>query len=302
MPRKGLPYFGACKSWPAEKLAALEWICENGVEIDRATFLGRVAPSKLRSWEKVLGYRNGRSMVDDWHVRYQRSPDGMAYWFVHSAIEYVFARPETIDAIQTAALEEAHAKMTQESRKVLILVHPGSLFGSAEMNVGKMEARAAREEIFLTVADHAGPILVIDGMFSDEIPPADGSIIEAAIAAARKRGDLALRAWGCDAGEAPPEAWLAKRRELDGGEPIVADGQRAVIERLARDMGAAFADLSFGVTGAWASYGDSGCVNSVVDAVRDCGGKAATLECALYEPDAEEDCEDVLEEEGDFRF
>ena len=100
MPRKGLPYFGACKSWPAEKLAALEWICENGVEIDRATFLGRVAPSKLRSWEKVLGYRDGRSMADDWHVRYFRSPDGEAHWFIHSAIEYVFARPETIAAIQ----------------------------------------------------------------------------------------------------------------------------------------------------------------------------------------------------------
>ena len=186
--------------------------------------------------------------------------------------------------------------MSFNANNLLILVHPGSLFGSAETNLGKLEARAAREEIWQTVLDHEGSLLVIDGMFSDEIPPAHDAGIEEALGAARARGGLAIRAWGCDAGEAPPAGWLSRRRELDGKEPFVADGQREVIERLARDMGADFVDLAIGVTGAWASYGESGCVNSVVDAVRECGGKATALDCALYEPDAEDPAEDSIEE------
>lgn len=295
---KGLPYFAACKNWPEGQIDALEWLCENGVEIDRAAFLERVSAPALRWLEKTLGYRDGRSMGDDWHVRYARSPDGAAQWLVHSAIEYVFAAPATIDAIQVAVLEEKHTAMSSTKDQLLILVHPGSLYGSAASNVGKAAARDARENIWQTLMDHEGALLVIDGMFSDEIPPADDAGIEAALAAARAKGCLAIRAWGCDAGERPPDTWLARRRTLDAAEPLVADGQCAVIDRLVSGMNpCAFATLDVGVTGAWASHGDSGCVNSVMDAILAHGGRARVLDCALYEPDAEEpDIDDEVDD------
>lgn len=37
----------------------------------------------------------------DWHIQYFRYGD--VYWFVHSAIEHVFAEDESIGAIQRAA-------------------------------------------------------------------------------------------------------------------------------------------------------------------------------------------------------
>jgi hypothetical protein len=56
------------------------------------------------------------------------------------------------------------------SEQILILVHPGSLCGSADMNLGRFEASAAREEIAFELDQWKGGLVVLDGMFSDELP------------------------------------------------------------------------------------------------------------------------------------
>jgi len=53
---------------------------------------------------------------------------------------------------------------------VLILVHPGSLCGSANANIGKLDANCVREEIAIELDRFNGSILVLDGEFSDELP------------------------------------------------------------------------------------------------------------------------------------
>jgi hypothetical protein len=54
--------------------------------------------------------------------------------------------------------------------QILILVHPGSLCGSANMNLGKADARAVREEIASELDQWIGGLVVLDGMLSDELP------------------------------------------------------------------------------------------------------------------------------------
>lgn len=283
-----LPWFSACPDWPRDRLPALEWLCDNGIETSRADFLTHVHPGRMRALERQLGYRADLKMEEDWHVRYFRSPDGAARWVLHSAVEYVFSSPDNIAAIQDRALKEEDAMMSMDRIDTLVLVHPGSLFGSAEANVGRKEARAAREEIFATLDGHEGSIIVIDGMLSDEIAAPFEARIEAALARSRAGGFLAIRAWGCDAGEGPNPAWLVARVS-EGVDPIVAGGQQEVIGILARDMADHLEGMCFGVTGAWASRGDSGCVNSVVEALEASGFAARILPCALMEPDEEPD-------------
>lgn len=53
--------------------------------------------------------------------------------------------------------------------KTLILVHPGSLCGSANFNLGKQEARAVRDEVIAELSAWDGNILVLDGALSDEL-------------------------------------------------------------------------------------------------------------------------------------
>ena len=53
--------------------------------------------------------------------------------------------------------------------KTLVVVHPGSACGSADFNLGGVEAAQARERLSNTVFKWTGPVLVIDGELSDEL-------------------------------------------------------------------------------------------------------------------------------------
>lgn len=53
--------------------------------------------------------------------------------------------------------------------RVLVLVHPGSACGSANFNIGKFEARAARDALCSELDNWRGDVLVIDGELSDEL-------------------------------------------------------------------------------------------------------------------------------------
>ena len=67
-------------------------------QITRATFLKHVNRQDIYSIETDLGYvrckRQGLVMTDDWAVSYHKSKlhGRTVYYFMHSAIEYVFAQ------------------------------------------------------------------------------------------------------------------------------------------------------------------------------------------------------------------
>jgi len=92
--------------------------------------------------------------------------------------------------------------MTDRPRKILVIVHPGSCCGSADMNLGRYEAGALRDYLADTVNAWRGPVLVIDGNLSDELAQTAYESLGRAIKNALRRAKYAKlpakREWGCD--------------------------------------------------------------------------------------------------------
>lgn len=290
------PFYSTCVAWPPEQMAALETLIDRGAEISRAEFLELVNPGEMKRIEAGLGYDRHLEMEKDWHVRYFRDAASGIPFFVHSATEHVFARPEEIEAL-TASCHDRDTERRTEPAPVLILVHPGSMMGSARMNLGKLNADAARDAVLEEVISHEGGFIVIDGALSDELSGNPGHLIAGALAAAKSRGDPALRLWGCDAGETPYASWQGFGA-IEGG--IVHDGQCEAAAALVR-AGVLDARRPIVVTGAWASDdGTDGCVNSVADQLRDLLGSAARISISEHALRLSlDDPEDDLEEEED---
>jgi len=290
------PYFCNCVSWSPDQMPALEALIERGEEIQRSEFLKLVNPADQRKIEAGLGYDRHLKMEDDWHVRYFRDPASGIPFFVHSAVEHVFAEPAEIADLTEACLAEAD-RNSKEDAPVLVLVHPGSMMGSARMNLGRFEADAARDAVLEEVISHEGGLIVIDGSFSDELQGNPGHLISGALAAAKARGEIALRLWGCDGGEAPYQGWEGLG-ELACG--LVHDGQCEAASALVA-QGILDGARPIVATGAWASDdGTDGCVTSVADRLRDLLGPEARIvisENALRLSLG--DAEETLDEEED---
>lgn len=177
-------------------------------------------------------------------------------------------------------------------RKILILVHPGSLCGSARSMIGKYEADAARDLILHEVQTHSGGLIVIDGSLSDELSRAENDLIDLALMRNEAEGYVAMRLWGCDSGEPPYADWQSFGMAR---QDAVFDSQQDAISTVAHK----FAGRNVIVTGAWASVdGSTGCVCSVVDALHEDpanGITAAVSSCALMEPDETSEIETAPE-------
>lgn len=148
--------------------------------------------------------------------------------------------------------------------EMLVVVHPGSACGSADFNLGRVDARAARDALVSEIVAWSGPVVVVDGVLSDELQgQALGKAIEDAIGRAEAAGHPVLRVFACD-GET--EDWPAVvSAALDG-------------MGLPRDIQAV-------VTGAWYfEDGSSGCVNAVYDLVTSRGGTAEVGWSAVRDP------------------
>lgn len=172
-------------------------------------------------------------------------------------------------------------------RKALVLVHPGSLFGSGDFNVGRRAAGKCREKIRNQLLAHEGQLVIIDGYLSDEISEDFEEAIQIglynALIAAHRAGRLepvsALRLWGCDGGGAPFSGW-----ESFGSVclPHVFNGQMAAARFLSQYLTADEIE----VTGAWATEdGRWGCVNGVAEVLRNGlpDTKVRISETALFE-------------------
>lgn len=263
------PFFSDCVGWPKSRLGALELLIEESEPIGLDRFRSLIGPAQMRELTRSLGYgRHGLRIEADHHVRCARHPSG-AVLLIHSAIEHVFAEPGLIDALQ--ARHEADRDRAMTAPETLVLVHPGSMCGSARMQLGRAAADAGREEVLDRVREHEGPLLVIDGALSDELTPAENALIDRAVLQAGYRGHLAARVWGCDSGEPPYPRWAGFRSD-DGR--LVFDGQEAA----ATDLAPRLAEGPVLVTGAWAgSNASDGCVNSVANAIRAVLGREAPV-------------------------
>ncbi len=176
-------------------------------------------------------------------------------------------------------------KVNQIQLKTLVLVHPGSLFGSADFNLGYCADRH-RDKIREQLLTHTGNLIVIDGFLSDEIDEDfDDAIDTGLVNAYRTAGyysqlNLAtgLRIWGCDAGEEPYSWWCA-----EGNLPNpVFERQEKAAEFLCGHI----TSREVEVTGAWATkHGRMGCVNSVADVLQNGlpDAKVNISETALFE-------------------
>lgn len=173
----------------------------------------------------------------------------------------------------------------------LVVVHPGSIYGSARAQLGKSKAAAIKEEILSILASHEdGPLLIIDGTLSDEIPASDEDIITSAIERTARNGYPSARSWGSDDGERP---YLGYKR-LEKGE-IFENQEDAAVTFIQEH---AFDGRPVRVAGAWAGIG-TGCATSVADAIAAaCPGRNVFLssEGLAWDPDGLERILDLDEE------
>jgi len=90
-------YYCNCVDWPREDVNALTEMIDKERAISRRVFVTHVRRSDLLCLERLMGYTMGTlTMAGDWHVQYYKSKykGNTAYYFKHSAIEYVFLSQE----------------------------------------------------------------------------------------------------------------------------------------------------------------------------------------------------------------
>lgn len=93
------PFHATCVGWPGD-IRVLEHLISERQRINRADFMQIVDIPAMKRLERKLGYgKEGLTMAGDYHVRYYVEPVSQVPYFVHSAVEYVFATPSDIEGI-----------------------------------------------------------------------------------------------------------------------------------------------------------------------------------------------------------
>lgn len=86
-----LCFWGSCVDWPEQYIDALHYLVDNGRKTTRDIFLLHVKMSPEDAEQYIPD--------GDWHIQYYHlGPD--IWWYVHSAIEHVFATEESIQRVQ----------------------------------------------------------------------------------------------------------------------------------------------------------------------------------------------------------
>lgn len=163
-----------------------------------------------------------------------------------------------------------------DGRRILVLVHPGSLVGSANYNVGRDQARATRADIARELDAWCGDVLVINGVLCDEL--ASAPLLQQSIQRCLERNVQA----GHDC------------RQVLGEDPDQ-------IERIRQYMvqrGAALQGAQFHLTGAWYGPNQYGCVGSVEAELRAAGHAVEVSDTALVDPDSQDDSDSGDPEAG----
>ena len=148
---------------------------------------------------------------------------------------------------------------------VLIIVHPGSACGSADMNLGSPNAENQRLDMQEFVEAWEGAIVVIDGELSSELEDGRrswmewGKAIQTSMDKAEANGFLATRVLGDDMGD---------YTQMDAARDLV------------KTHGWTPQNATIALTGAWIDDEGGGCVMSVKEALEEFGFQP-TVECAM---------------------
>lgn len=290
------PFYSDCVGWPKDRSHALDLLIEEADEIPLDRFRDMIGNEAFEDLARGLGYafgdEEGLRIEQDYHVRCEMHAGSGVPFLVHSAIEHVFAKPETIDALQERAMQDLQQE--KAAKDALVLVHPGSMCGSARMELGKLEADGARAEVMEALRAHDGPIVVIDGGLSDELSAGEEMIIQTALDEAASNGHTALRIWGCDAGDPPFPGWEGRS---PGSFPRVTGHQNEAAVAVAPFL----EGCRITVTGAWVEREESGvgCVNGVTKVLRETLGENADVDICdtairAPDPDPEDDAPEMF--------
>lgn len=155
--------------------------------------------------------------------------------------------------------------MNNDREEILVVVHPGSALGSADMNLGGFDARAGRDALQWGFDHWEGGVVVIHGDFSDELPHylRFQTALLGVLARARAAGLTSDEILGDDGG-------------------AVEHNQEAAITRWVSDHQIVPGAVTFRVTGAWYHPEDgSGCVGSVINRLRLLGHTAIVHDSVL---------------------
>ena len=176
--------------------------------------------------------------------------------------------------------------MPSKQPPLLIIVHPGSACGSADMNLGNDTAEFLRLEMQGLVEGWAGGIAVIDGELSEELERHAGRsswfnwgrAIDEALARATTRGFISTRIMGDDGS---------------------AYDQQSAASDLVSQLGLSPSTIEITLTGAWIEDDGSGCVYSVRDTLVELGFSpkvegAMDMDFEMNEDELEDEEEDVV--------
>jgi hypothetical protein len=106
------PFYSDCVGWWPERLDVLLWLQEEEEEITLDDIRNQVDPDDFDELRKNLGYalskEDGMRLEDDYHVSYHKEPTTGICYMKHSAIEYVFATEDEIEALHERLLDEGY--------------------------------------------------------------------------------------------------------------------------------------------------------------------------------------------------
>lgn len=175
------------------------------------------------------------------------------------------------ELIGAAMLSKSKVPEMAEER-TLIVVHPGSMMGSANQAIGRDLAQSARAALESELQNWSGNIAVLDGFLSDELTGPFGMSIGNALQRCRSKGLYGIRTFGCDS-----------------EDPSIEQGVDALIQGLGLNPKSTVC-----LSGAWYDpENNEGCVNAVQEHLRNRGIDATILDSALHiAPDEPEDDEE----------
>lgn len=142
---------------------------------------------------------------------------------------------------------------------LLIIVHPGSACGSANMNLGKSQASGDRDALANDINQWRGNVLVLDGEYSDELHYY--SNLDSAITGAVSRAEIGIRIMACDQSS---DDWVSD---------LVKTVRRLNLPK----------ETPIEITGAWhhPDHENTGCCNAARDAMKAMGYRATIRWSAL---------------------
>ena len=227
----------------------------------------------LQRWRKEGGFEHYMDPRDDFALNGRcRTIIEAVAWLNSLVLEKEWTLEDKRNELHGAAMLSFSRVPEMDEDKTLIVVHPGSMMGSANQAIGRDLAQSARTALESELQNWSGNIAVLDGFLSDELTGPFGMSIGNALQRCRSKGLYGIRTFGCDS-----------------EDPSIEQGVDALIQGLGLNPKSTVC-----LSGAWYDpENNEGCVNAVQEHLCNRGINATVLDSALHiAPDEPEDDEE----------